>query len=256
MYARIGRCVVCIDGESMRKKIILWLMSTKLYSFLITHVIPYVRISTYYTPFRGHQYHAGYSHLEPGHIIVTTDAKKLTGFLIPGVMSHAALCVNKRIDGGWMNASLPGACEVVEMTHTNFTHSDFFDICKESSRVIILECLAWDEDYRKRVAFSAMLFTKVNYDIHFNLGVESLYCSELIYQADRIAKMTTVAKDDWVYGRETQLNCDLSDLAGLGRPYISPDGLLFAKNVRVVWDSEGELTGLMGPEVMTKLGCE
>jgi len=54
------------------------------------------------------------------------------------------------------------------------------------------------------------------------MGVKALYCSELVYQSDF----------------ERRLDVNLEDLAGLGRKYISPDGLYKAKNVRVVWDSD------------------
>ena len=40
---------------------------------------------------------------------------------------------------------------------------------------------------------------------------------------------------------EKRLDISLEDLAGLGTPYISPTGLLRAKNCDVVWDSDAEV---------------
>lgn len=191
----------------------------------------------YYTKIRGNKYHEGWNMLSPSDIILTVDDKKLTGMLIPGVMSHAALCVAKR----------PSGYEVVEMTHTDYTQSDFFDICKESSRVLIIQCLDWDLDYQRMVIEAARSLKNAKYDVEFELGVQSLYCSELVYQSDKIAYFNRYEKEG------TLLQVDLSDLAGLGRPYLSPDGLLFAKNIRCKWDSDGQLAGKIGPQIELEL---
>ena len=87
-------------------------METSLYSYLLMHVIPYIRFSLYYTSTRGWTYHQGYKLLREGDIILTQDKKKLTTLLIGGEFSHAALCVSK-----------DGIFEVAEMTHTNYTRS-------------------------------------------------------------------------------------------------------------------------------------
>jgi hypothetical protein len=219
--------------RKLRNALILWLMSTRVYAWALEHVIPYIRFTTYYTSLRGSKYHAGYNVLQPADIITTVDRKKLTSLLIPGEMCHAALCVGLR-KLGW-------PYEVVEMTHTNYTKSDFFDICKESDRVVILRCKDWVGSYRDAVIEAALSFEGAHYDSAFDLGIQSLYCSELDYQADRRAAEKL---------REApRLQVDLADLAGLGRPYISPDGLLFAKNVVCVWDSDGKWLGMSGPEI-------
>lgn len=194
------------------KRLLLFIMQTKFYVWLLKSVIPYVRFTTYYTSLRGKKYHSGYELLKPGHIILTLDRKKLTSILIPGDFSHAALCVGKH----------PDSYEIAEMTHTDYTKSHFFDICKEADRVVILECPDFSDGYIHKMIEKCMSFENAKYDTDFSLGVEALYCSELVYQSD-FAKF---------------LQVDLSDLAGLGRPYLSPDGLYRAKNVRVVWDSD------------------
>ena len=196
----------------MRKKLLVWLMNTEFFEWLLKNVIPYIRFTTYYTSLRGAKYHEGYDKLKPGHIILTIDKKKLTSLLIPGSFAHAALCLSK---------SGPDY-EIAEMTHTDYTKSYFFDICKEADRVVILECLDWDHRYVRAVIDKCLEFEDAVYDVKFGFGVKALYCSELVYQSDF----------------ERRLDVNLEDLAGLGREYISPDGLYKAKNVRVVWDSD------------------
>ena len=111
------------------RKCINWIMNTRAYDYTLKHIIPYIRFSTYYTSLRGWKYHKLYKELQPGDVILTIDKKKLTTFLIPGEFSHAAMCIS--LDGKW---------EISEMTHTDYTKSTFFDVCKESDRVVILRC--------------------------------------------------------------------------------------------------------------------
>jgi len=197
----------------MKKQLIFWLMQRKLYRWLLKDVIPYIRFTTYYPKFPGWKFHRGYALLEPGDIIVTDDSKKLTSVLIPGNWAHAALCVD--IESEW---------EISEMTHEDYRKSTFFDICKESDRVAILRCTDWDPEYVSRIINKCKSFEGTKYDGSFTLGVVALYCSELVYESDV----------------EKRLQISLDDLAGLGVPYISPDGLYNAKNVKLVWISSQE----------------
>ena len=151
--------------------------------------------------------------LQTGDIILTRDDKKLTSMLIPGAFSHAALCIDKGAE--W---------EISEMTHTDYTKSTFFDICKESDRVVILRCWDFDYTYISGVVEACKNFQNAVYDIDFNLGIRALYCSELVYQSD--------------YEHRLQVNLD--DVESLGRQYISPMGLYKAKNCKVIWDSKNE----------------
>lgn len=198
------------------KRITLRVMETRPYEWLLKHVIPYVRFTTYYTSLRGVKYHEGYKQLQTGDIILTVDKRKLTSLLIPGDFAHAALCVAKRSGRG------KSFYEIAEMTHTDYTRSFFFDLCKEADRVVILRCDDWDHQYVKEVVKMCRTFENATYDSQFSLGIKSLYCSELIYQADF----------------ERRLDVSLEDLAGLGRDYISPDGLYMANNATIIWDSE------------------
>lgn len=206
---------------NVRRRLILALMQTWIYRYLLLHVIPFIRFTTYYTSLRGWKYQRGYRLLQPGDILCTLDRKKLTTVLIPGEFSHAAVCVDKGTE--W---------EISEMTHTNYTKSTFFDICKESDRVVILRCRDFDPGYKENFIAAVKSFENSMYDVQFSLGVDALACSELPYQAD--------------YERRAAVRLD--DIAGIGRPYISPTGWWNARvgyrpggNMEVVWDSDKEL---------------
>lgn len=193
------------------KRLILWIIHTKFYFYLLKHVIPFVRFSTYYTKLNGYQYHQLYNQLEVGDIIVTIDKKKLTSLLIPGEFSHAAMCVSK--DGAW---------EVSEMTHTDYTKSCFFDICKESDRVVILSVKNATDEEKQNAVYKCKSLVDAKYDTLFTLGIEALYCSELCLVS---------------WGND-KLLADLSDFAGIGQPYISPTDLYEAEGLYIKADSK------------------
>lgn len=197
----------------MLKKFVNWLMARKFYKHVLLKWLPFIRLSTYYTDIRGFKYHQGYRLLEPGHIILSVDNRKLISYIIPGDFSHAALCVSK---GDYRYF------EIAEMTHTNYTESYFYDLCKEADRVVILECTAFNNAYVDRIITKCLSFQGAKYDTSFSLVDKALYCSELVYKSDF----------------EHKLQVNLEDLAGLGYEYISPDGLYKAKNVKVIWDSK------------------
>ncbi len=197
--------------KSLYRKLVNWVMHTRLYKYLLKYVIPYIRFTTYYTNLRGKKYHLLYEKLRPGDVILTIDKKKLTTLLIPGEFSHAAMCV-----------SLNKKWEVSEMTHDDYTKSCFFDICKESDRVVIMRCKNITYEKLNDAIDKCKSLVDAKYDSEFSLGISALYCSELIY----------------VSYEDNLIEANLEDFVGLGRPYISPVGLYHAKNLKVVIDSD------------------
>jgi hypothetical protein len=200
----------------MKRKLILRVMQTGFYAWLLLRVIPYIRFTTYYTSLRGWKYQRGYKLIQPADICLTLDRKKLTTLLIPGEFSHAAVCIDKGSE--W---------EISEMTHTDYTKSCFFDLCKEADRVVILRCRDFDEEYRKNFIAATKSLELCKYDIEFSLGIDALACSELPFQADY----------------EHRCRVSLEDIAGIGTPYISPTGWWNARktNMDVIWDSDKEV---------------
>jgi len=195
----------------MIRKIKLWFMQTRVYAWLVKSVIPYIRFTTYYTSMRGKKYHKVYDAIEPADIILTVDKRKLTTMLIPGEFAHAAACVSKDKE-----------FEVAEMTHTDYTKSTVADLCFEADRVVVLRCTKFSHDYKNKFIKNIMSFEGVPYDDQFELGIKALSCSELVWAGDE----------------EERLGASLEDIAGLGRPYISPTGLYKAKNVEVIIDTK------------------
>jgi hypothetical protein len=196
-----------------RRRFLLWVMETQIYEYLMTDVVWKIRFTMYYTQFSGRKYHKLYRDLLPGDIVLSTDGLKLTAKLIPGMWSHAGVCVSKN-----------QVFEIAEMVHTGYRKSTFSDFCYESTRVCVLRPQGFGVHYTKRFIDNVLGFEGAPYDLEFELGVKALYCSEIIYLSDT----------------ERRLGCDLEDIAGLGRPYISPTGL-YHSNVDVVGDSDAIL---------------
>lgn len=203
--------------QKYKTQILVAITKTQIYGWLLTNVIPYVRLSMYYTTMRGWKYHRGYKLLKPGHIILTTDRSKLSTIIIGGEFAHAGLCLSK-----------DEKFECAEMTHTNFTHSTFADMCFQADRIVIVECEAWDEDYVNKVVVpTCRTFEHAKYDSSFTLGLgnEFLYCSEMVYAADL----------------EHRMQVNLEDLVALGQKYLSPTGLYKMTNGKIIWDSDKEI---------------
>ena len=200
------------------------IMRTTIYNWLLKDIIPYIRFTTYYThptnkkfPKWGALANLGYEKLKPGHIILTVDEKKLTTMLISKFtgeegFSHAAQCISK-----------DGKFEIAEMTHTNFTKSTWYDLCYESTRVVILECAAYDEEYIRDMIEITPEFENKPYDNLFQMGVEALSCAELCY----------------MYDKDRRMKINLEPVLG-SDPYISPMGLYKGTNMTTVWDSDNE----------------
>lgn len=198
--------------------------------WLMTKVIPYIRFTTYYShPSNsthekwGGLWQKGYKLLQPGDYILTIDDKKLTTGFIQLVSeneeegafspSHAEQCLSKDEE-----------FETAGMTHTNFTRSTFSDVCYESTRIVIMRCDDYDQEYiDMQVIPTCKSFKNKKYDTVFRHGAEDLACSELIYYSDP----------------ERRLDVSLEPLIG-DVEYISPLGLYKAKNAKVVWDSDLE----------------
>ncbi len=186
-----------------------WLMSTKFYKHLLLKIIPYIRFTTYYTKMTGKKYNVIYNIIEEGDIILTIDHKKLTTILIPGEFSHAGMVVSK--DGEW---------ETSEMTHNHYDRTCIFDMAKSSDRIVVMRPQLPLSVITKAIKKCKSL-DGADYDTSFSLGIEALYCSELVYESYE----------------NNVLGVDVSDLLGMGKPYISPSGLYTAKNLRVVLDT-------------------
>ncbi|MCA6565602.1 MAG: YiiX/YebB-like N1pC/P60 family cysteine hydrolase [Pseudobdellovibrionaceae bacterium] len=205
------------------KKLVLWFMQTRLFAWVLKHIIPFVRFTTYYTKMKGDKAMAMLELARPGDFVLTVDKKKLTGMLIPGVVDHAALV-------GFSD-------HAYEMTHEDFKVNHLLNVLFEADRALLMRLARIDHEYAEAMIDKCLSFRGAVYDAEFKLGVKALYCSELVYESDY----------------ERRIGADLSDLAGLGRPYISPEGLLTASNVHCVLDTDGYFTGKSGQEIIKQI---
>jgi hypothetical protein len=222
--------------KKLKYRFLFWMIRTKAYEWIIMHVIPFIRLTTYYAlpdnkKFQnwGPLERRGYKLLEPGDIILTIDSQKLTTKIIGNatkdigghkpymVPTHTALCIGKGRDLDF---------EIAEMTHHNYTKSTWEDVTREATRIVIIRCTAWDEAYVNNTIIpmaTSPCFQRKLYDGQFQLSVDRLACSELPYHADV----------------EKRAKVDLSPVIG-DQPYISPVGWMLAENVKIIWDSNLE----------------
>lgn len=189
--------------KNLKVKFILWLMKSRAYRFFLKYIIPNLTFFTatgpnYFFKERVRE------RMKPGDVLLSKSSGHLTNVLIGGTYSHAALVV--------------GPNRIAEMTANGFDIVDVDKFCKQSTRICLLRLKDGDEAYGILMSYKALEFANAEYDLDFTLGVETLYCSELCYQSDF----------------EKRFQCDLTDLAGLGRPYISPVGLYQAKGLEIV----------------------
>lgn len=149
-----------------------------------------------------------YSKLLAGHILMGIDRKKLSSWLTPGEMAHAALCIM-------------GCGRVAEMVGEGFQYVDADDFCRHYDRVLLLECDDWDDDYIGQVLVPvAHEFRTTTYDHAFRPGAKCLYCFELIEAVDTEHRLQLVYE------------------SLLGRKLVTGDSILKAPNVRVVVDTD------------------
>jgi len=199
----------------LRKRLLVSMMKTDTYSWAVLNVVPKIRFSTGLTKVAGWQFQLLHELMEPSDILLTIDNNNLAGKMITrltnGRVAHAAQCISK--GGEW---------ETSEMTQAGYTQTTLFDVCKHADRVILATCADWDETYKRAVVQKNLSFSGSKYDTKFSLDVKFLACSELIYHSDF----------------EHRLQVDLADIAKIGQPYISPEGILQAKNLVIKLDTD------------------
>lgn len=189
--------------SKLKVKFILWLMKTFAYRFFLKYIIPNLTLFTATGPTYFFKQRLR-EKMKPGDVLLSKSSGHLTNVLIGGTYSHAAFVVDTD--------------KIAEMTANGFDIVDVDKFCKQTTRVCLLRLKEEDDAYGILMAKKAMEFADAQYDLDFSLGVEALYCSELAYQCDY----------------EKRFKCDLSDLAGIGRPYISPVGLYRAEGLKVI----------------------
>jgi uncharacterized protein YycO len=180
-------------------------MSTRFYRFLLKYVIPQIQ----FFHATGPNYHVKETirnTMRAGDVVLTKSSFHLTNLLIGGRFSHAAIVVGKD--------------RIAELTANGFDVRSVDEFSKHCTKISLLRIHPDDQLYATQMAVNAMGFSDRDYDYRFTLNVDALYCSELVYQSDT----------------EKRLQCDLTDLVGMGCPYISPEGLYQAKGLTPIYE--------------------
>lgn len=200
--------------KKIYRKFMFWLMQSDFWAFVLLTVLPKLRWSNEYSEIDGKAYNKGYDLLQSGDIILTYSANQASS-AVPGRFSHAELCLTK-----------DRKIETVGMTRFGFSEHTFFDVCKTSDRATIVRIKSWRTNkYISRLIAWCQEWRGAVYDQEFKLGNKALYCFELIYESDKL--------------RLAEFKLD--DLLGLGREYISGEGIINSPHATVIWDSAGEL---------------
>jgi hypothetical protein len=164
----------------------------------------------------GRQYYAARANLKPGSIFVSKIRGELTGILIPGYWSHAAIYspVPRSPDEMVMEAEGPGVIE-----------TDLVTFVMGKDCLAILDPGLPDEVMARAAAIATEQLGKpYDYDFEFNLSnQEAFYCSELVW---------------WCYDKaceEFKIPSPFKPRMSLGVATVTPDDI--ALDFKTIWDS-------------------
>jgi hypothetical protein len=161
----------------------------------------------------------GKSHLRTGDILVSVSAIGVSSIFTPG-FDHAALVL-----GADPDAHLAA---IGEMTRHGFGVVTWREFCNHSRRVLICRCTDFENDYlAEMVARCMKVGHSAAYDMQAEQGDHELTCAELVYEADVERRLKIKPWRPW---------WSLAEV-------LTPQQLLDASNVSVVWDSAGKLFG-------------
>lgn len=161
----------------------------------------------------------GKRHLRTGDILLSASAIGLSSILTPGI-DHAAFVL-----GAEPEAHIAA---IGEMTRHGFGIVTWCEFCDHSRRVLICRCEDFEAEYiAEMVAHCMKVGHGAAYDMQVEQGDDELTCAELVYEADFDRRIKVKPWRPW---------WSLAEV-------LTPQQLLDADNVRVIWDSAGKLLG-------------
>lgn len=191
--------------RSIYSRFMAWLLKTHAMRFTLRYVVPEIKILHAPGPGYNTKEHIR-KNMRPGDVLVSKSTYRLTNLVIGGKFSHGAFVINTN--------------EIAEMTAKDFDVVDVNEFAAGCTHIALLRLKSPDQIYANKMVEKCLSFSDARYDADFSLGVEALYCSELVYQSDF----------------ERRMKCNLDDIVGMGRPYISPDGLFCAPGLELVYE--------------------
>jgi hypothetical protein len=196
--------------QSFVRYILRWMMSTKIWAWLLKQIIRKVRFSWNYTSMTGVVYRKAKRVCQPGDLILTVDSARLSAITTPGKWAHGAICVGVK----------NGTVKIAEMTGDGFGVVDLFDVCSHADHIAVWRCQDWDEKYVQEVIIpncSALIDTP--YDSEFKPGSDKIYCFELWQTVDQEQRLKLVLDE------------------ALGRSLVTGTSVTEANNAYCVFDS-------------------
>lgn len=140
--------------------------------------------------------------------LIFSHNPSLFSLLIPGDVTHVGVYI--------------GGDDVAEMLPNGFHYNTIWNFCRRNKRVIVCRCNDFNQVYVTRFINNINQFKFHKYDFSFNFDVMELYCSEMVYLADD----------------KRVIKCSLEDNLGVGQKFITPQGLLNASNISIIYDTD------------------
>lgn len=187
-------------------------MATRPYRYFLRYILPEWKLL--HAPGPGYPTkEAIRKSMQPGDVMLSKSSYAFTNWIIGGKFSHAAVVTH-------LPDNLHGGFLIAEMTNKDFDLVTVNEFCEGCTRIALLRLNDLSGLYGRLMSDKALSLSASRYDVEFTLGITSLYCSELAYQSDF----------------ERRMQADLSDLVGLDRPYLSPDGIYDAKGLYALYE--------------------
>ena len=195
-----------------------WILGLRPVQFFVERVLPKLRFTTAYPQMTGSAWNAFLLNAKPGDLVFSTDGSKLSSWLIPGVWDHVGIVC---LDGGEL--------VVVEAVQPKVRRSTLFDFCHHADFVGIARPERLNPEQLEKFQVRALALVGIRYDALFQPGREALYCSEVVLES-------------WPYGDDfnnfSPLLADMTDEAGIGTSYATPDDIWAAYSLTKIFASK------------------
>lgn len=194
-----------------------WVLGLRPVQFFVERILPKLRFTTSYPQMSGTAWKAFLENAKAGDLVFSTDGRKLSSWLIPGVWDHVGIICS---DGGELI--------VVEAVQPKVRCSTLFDFCHHADFVGIARPGWLRPEQLQSFQDRALALVGIRYDALFQPGREALYCSEVVLES-------------WPYGDDynnfSPLLADMTDEAHIGTSYATPDDIWNANALTKIFTS-------------------
>lgn len=156
------------------------------------------------------KYNKLYEKLKKGQLILSVNKLSITKLLIPGEFTHISFCVSKDINA-----------ELHSIYINGYTKESFKNLCLNSTRITIIECLDFTDKYIEKYIEEIQKYKEYDYNYNLKKNTDNIVCSDLILKADIDKKIKMPIGNNFLKNNM----------------YI-PDAFLKASNINIVADSD------------------